>query len=176
MAPDNLLTRCQEGDNEAWRSLVVQYARAVYRWALFFGIFQGDAEEITQEVFITASKKIARCRGEAQLSSWLFQITRRHAANYRRNLWFRKIVHHKEGVPKEPVELAVNGTKTHLSLELQQVLRGMPLKLVEVLIMHDLDGYSRERIATELGLPSGTVASRLARARKLFKENWSETN
>jgi DNA-directed RNA polymerase specialized sigma24 family protein len=49
----------------------------------------------------------------------------------------------------------------------------MPLNLSEVLIMHDLDGYSRSEISKLLGVPQGTVANRLKKARFIVKREWS---
>jgi len=172
MPSQSLLAGCQRNDPGAWKRLVGDYSHAVYRWALFFGIPPSGAEEVTQEVFITATKKISFCQSPEQLSAWLFQITRRHAANFRRTAWARHVLGMGHLEKSREENLTPDEKDYQLSVEMHQVLKKMPVKLIEVLIMHDMDGYSREEISEQLGIPAGTVASRLAKARKMFKEQW----
>jgi RNA polymerase sigma-70 factor, ECF subfamily len=170
-----LLDRCRRGDQTAWRELFERYSAAVYRWSRFFGIDAAGAEEVTQEVFVTAFRHIGACGSEAQLPPWFFQITRRKAANARRLGWFRRMVRpsgrERRAESGEPVD-ATSAGGVERSRDLEGVLRRMPLKLVEVLLLHDLEGRSRSEIAEVLGLAEGTVAGRLAGARSLFAEIW----
>jgi RNA polymerase sigma-70 factor (ECF subfamily) len=170
-----LLDRCRCGEQTAWRELFERYAGAVYRWSRFFGIDAAGAEEVTQEVFVTAFRRIRTCDSERQLPPWLFQITRRKAANARRLGWFRRVIGRISREGREVGGLTeasapVGGVER--SRDLEGVLRRMPLKLVEVLLLHDLEGRSRSEIAEVLGLAEGTVAGRLAGARALFAELW----
>ncbi len=175
MPHSSILERCRYGETGAWRTIFEQHVQSVYRWALCFGIDQTAAEELTQEVFATAVKSIAKCPSEALLSAWLFQITRRHAANLRRSVWFSKVL--KLGGPRE-VEPSVSfqpdicgySNVHELELDVRCALRRMPVKLVEVLVLADLEGYGREEIATILDIPAGTVASRLQKARDMIEE------
>jgi RNA polymerase sigma-70 factor, ECF subfamily len=162
-----LLDLCRGGDQAAWRELFERYAGAVYRWSRFFGIDAAGAEELTQEVFVTAFRHIGACGSERQLPPWLFPIARRKAANARRLGWFRRMV--RLGDPRVDAKTSCDGVP---SRDLEEVLRRMPLKLVEVLLLHDLEGRSRSEIGDVLGLAEGTVAGRLVRARALFAELW----
>jgi RNA polymerase sigma-70 factor (ECF subfamily) len=162
-----LLDRCRRGEQAAWRELFERYAGSVYRWSRFFGFGAAGAEEVTQEVFVTAFRRIGACGSERQIPPWLFQITRRKAANARRLGWFRRMVR----LSDSRIDATLPGDGV-LSRDLENVLRRMPLKLVEVLLLHDLEGRSRSEIAEVLGLAEGTVASRLVGARALFAELW----
>jgi RNA polymerase sigma-70 factor (ECF subfamily) len=162
-----LLERCRRGDQAAWRALFERYAGAVYRWSRFFGVDAAGAEELTQEVFVTAFERIGACASEGQLPPWLFQIARRKAANARRLGWFRRMVR-----PGGSRNDATTSREAVPRRDLERVLRRMPLKLVEVLLLHDLEGRSRSEIADVLGLAEGTVAGRLAAARTLFAALW----
>ena len=170
-----LLDRCRRGEQAAWRELFERHAAAVYRWSRFFGIDAAGAEELTQEVFVTAFRHIDACGSTLQIAPWLFQIARRKAANARRLGWFRRIVRRGAGdgpLERVPADGAASIGGIALSRDLEKVLRRMPLKLVEVLLLHDLEGRSRSEIAEVLGLAEGTVAGRLAGARALFAGLW----
>jgi RNA polymerase sigma-70 factor (ECF subfamily) len=175
MPHTSILERCRYGETGAWRTLFEQHVNSVYRWALCFGIDPMGAEELTQDVFATAIKGIAKCPSEELLSAWLFQITRRHAANLRRTAWFSKVL--KLGGPRElepamPLEPDISGYSSacELGLDVRRTLRKMPAQLVEVLVLADLEGYGRDEIAAILNLPAGTVASRLHKARDMFEQ------
>ncbi len=168
-----MFARCQRGDPVAWEEIFREYSRVVFRWSLFFGLLESGAEEVTQEVFMTAFKKIATCSSEERLPGWLFQITRRHAANFRRRKWFQDMLWPARSKAERDDRLEGSENRPQLSLELEQVLRKLPVKLTEVLILHDLDGLSRREIAEQLGIPAGTVASRLSKARRVFRDKWS---
>ena len=175
MPHSSILERCRFGETSAWRLLFEQHVHSVYRWALCFGIDQAGAEDLTQEVFATAVKSIAKCPSEALLPAWLFQITRRHAANLRRSVWFSRV--RKLGGPSEVETPAAAGAALsgyanvhELGLDLRRALWRMPAKLVEVLILADLEGYARDEIADLLGIPAGTVASRLQKARDMLEQ------
>jgi RNA polymerase sigma-70 factor, ECF subfamily len=175
MPHSSILERCRYGETSAWRSVFEQHVQSVYRWALCFGIDQAAAEELTQEVFATAVKSIAKCPSEALLPAWLFQITRRHAANLRRSVWFSKVLRLGEPRELEPAatfepDICGYANVHELGLDVRRTLRRMPVKLVEVLVLADLEGYGRDEIATILDIPAGTVASRLQRAREMIEE------
>jgi RNA polymerase sigma-70 factor (ECF subfamily) len=174
MPHSSILERCRFGETGAWRLVFEQYVHSVYRWALCFGIDQAGAEELTQEVFATAMKSIDKCPSEALLPAWLFQITRRLAANLRRSVWFSRVL--KAGGAREvgppsgtSPGVAGNPYAHELGLDLRRALRKMPAKLVEVLVLADLEGYARDEIARLLGIPEGTVASRLHKARAMIE-------
>jgi len=168
-----LLDRCCDGDKTAWRELFDRYAAAVYRWALFFGLDPSSAEELTQEVFVTAFRDIEEVESERELSPWLFQVARRKAANARRLAWFRRTAFFG-GARRGTDEIAEgeDGGDDERSRDVRDALRKMPLHLVEVLVLHDLEGRSRVEVAKALGLAEGKVARRLSAARALFAELW----
>ncbi len=175
MTSESLVDRCKRGDPSAWRQLFDDFVRAVHRWALGFGIDSSGAEEVTQDVFATAVRKISRCGDDGQLPSWLFQITRRQAANYRRRASLRRALGLSElfQVPAEDDGRLQDGRRAELSLEIRRTLRKLPVHLVEVLILHDLDGHTQGETARILGVPAGTVASRLRTAREQFEKKWA---
>jgi RNA polymerase sigma-70 factor (ECF subfamily) len=171
----SILEQCRSGETSAWRLLFEQHVQSVYRWAVCFGNDQTGAEELTQEVFATALKSIAKCPSEELLPAWLFQITRRHAANLRRSVWFSKVLRLgglREVASPTAIEPNISSyANAHeLGLDVRRALRRLPATLVEVLVLADLEGYGRGEIAVILGIPAGTVASRLQKARDMMEE------
>jgi RNA polymerase sigma-70 factor, ECF subfamily len=173
MPHSSILERCQIGETDAWRLVFEQYVDAVYRWALCFGIDQAGAEELTQEVFATAMRSIGRCPSQALLPAWLFQITRRLAANLRRSVWFSRVLKlggAREVEAQSGLAAAGAGDTHELALDLRRALHRLPAKLMEVLVLADLEGYPRDEVARMLGIPAGTVASRLHQARAMIEQ------
>ena len=177
MSRSSLIEQCQAGKSTAWDELFEKYAGKIYRWAMFFGLNESGAEDVTQEVFIVAMRRIDTLSADYQLNMWLFKTTRYVAANYRRNAWMRKVFNFTKR-ENEELEATYPGlsivTKDDLAMEVRETLKQLPAKFIEVLIMHDLDGYTRTEISEALGIPPGTVASRLHKARRLFDEAWRQ--
>ena len=172
MEHTSYLPGCQQKTTSAWNRFYADFASTVYKWVLFLGIAEQGAEEVIQEVFLTAYRKIDTCGSEAQLKSWLFQITRKQAANFRRSAWFKRFWHNKKAALNTDI-LDKNHSGT-LSPEIKQLLRSLPSKQSEVLLLHDLEGFTQSEIAETLGVPTGTVASRLRKARASFTAKWWE--
>src|SRR6185295_8129003 len=87
------------GDAEApptFRAVYAEHARTVARWAAHLGGPAADVEEITQEVFLVVNRRLGEFRGPGRMSTWLFGITAKVAANERRrrklrDWWFRLV-------------------------------------------------------------------------------------
>ena len=175
MTKSSLLTRCKNGDQAGWKLLYDNYVRSVYRWGLFMGLKRHQAEDVTQEVFMTAVKNIGDCQSEKKLPSWLFQITRRHAANARRKAWVRRVLRFPDGDLDAFLSQRSDAgmvSSHELNPDLHRVLARLPLNHASVLIMADMEGFKRDEIAQMLQIPPGTVASRLRKARDLFSKLW----
>jgi RNA polymerase sigma-70 factor (ECF subfamily) len=175
----SLLERCKAGDEAAWRELFTRWAASVYRWAVLLGLGASDAEDAAQEVLATAARRIHTCEADAALSTWLFQITRRVAANGRRRAWLRRWV--RCGID-EALEASTcafvheHATDRADELAARRCLSLLPRHQAEVLVMHDIAGFTREECARILGVPPGTVGSRLQRGQAAFRKLWGASN
>jgi RNA polymerase sigma factor (sigma-70 family) len=126
-----------------------------------------DAEDALQAVFLTLSARARALRGVRSVAGWLHNVAVRISLNSlkmkrRREDGLRKLQQeHRESDGDE-----TNGLQELLDAELAQ----LPARYREVLILRDLEGYSRSEAAKKLGLPPGTIDSRLSRARKQLRE------
>ena len=167
-----LLERCKAGDADAWEQLFRERSDQVYRWAVLLGLGPADAEDAAQEVFAVAVRRIDSCHSDAALGSWLYQITRRVVANYRRTGWLKRALFGKEEL--EPAFGKRDHPQTPREIAVRRCLEKLPRAQAEVLVLMEIEGFSREEVADMLGVPPGTVASRLRLAKQAFRKHWAE--
>jgi RNA polymerase sigma-70 factor (ECF subfamily) len=93
------------------REVFDEHARYIWRALRHLGVADADAEDVCQEVFVTAHKKLPEFEGRSSLRTWLYGICLRHASDYRRKAYVRK-----ERPHEEPSELAEpSGLDAHAS-------------------------------------------------------------
>lgn len=172
MKPMSLVEGCQADEAWAWRRLVDAWASAVYRWCVLLGLSSRDAEDAVQDVLATAAARIHTCSCDEVLGSWLYQIARRHAANRRRLAWCKRVFFLED----ESTVPSLAGQNIDDDLEVRAVLERLPIRHVEVLVLMDIEGFTRREAAQILGLAEPAVASRLRRAREAFRAAYRPTN
>jgi RNA polymerase sigma-70 factor (ECF subfamily) len=167
---NDLVARCREGSDEAWRELVDRFGPRVYAIAYHFTMKREDAEELSQEIFLKVFENLHRYDGGFPLVAWILSVSRNLCIDrYRRRKReksFRFVS--DEAVTTllksddDPASLALKKERTKL---LFSALAEIPEDLAEILVLRDLNGLAYEEIGKALDLPDGTVKSRLFRAR-----------
>jgi RNA polymerase sigma-70 factor, ECF subfamily len=165
-----MLAALRAGEPWAVERLYRDHAARVLGWCIRLGGPGLDAEDLAQQVFETAMKTCGRFRGDAALSTWLFGITRNSIRNARRRATLRRFVG-LEAIP-EPRDhgpdtegLAVRNERRRA---VQTALEDLKTAQREVLVLADLEGHTAPEVAALLGIPAGTVYSRLHHARRAF--------
>lgn len=166
-----LFTACRAGDDRAWHRVVQSRVHAVFRWSVMLGLRAPEAEDAAQEVLWRAWKQFHKCRAPQAFDAWLYQITRRVVANMRRLVWLKRVLPTES--PPEPA--FDGGPAPAIELSVRACLEVLSRKQAEVLMLSDVEGYTRDEVAEMLGIPPGTVASRLRLARKAFRAAWEES-
>jgi RNA polymerase sigma-70 factor (ECF subfamily) len=178
--PDADLVRlARGGDDGAYERLVVGHQRRAFNVAYRFLGDRDEAQEVTQEAFIQAHRGLARFRGEARFGNWLMTITLNQCRN-RAKLWKRR-ARSKHDSLSDPVgdpdsdlrrELPDPGPTALEGLEQRQLgellreeMQGLEEEFRTVLVLRELQDVAYEDIAQVLGVPVGTVKSRLHRGR-----------
>ena len=156
MTEQQWIARARHGDADAFEQLVVAYEGPVYRLALRMCGSAEDAREVTQDAFLAAWRGLPAFRGDSRFSSWLYRLTTNAAIDF-----LRREKHHLGNLPLEeaPEQEALQRALDQLSPEHRQVLL---LRVVQQL--------SYDEIAQALSLESGTVKSRISRARRQLRE------
>ena len=167
------VARAKQGDADAFALLVQTYETSVYRLALRMCGNAHDAEEVAQEAFMAAWKGLPSFRGESKFSSWLYQLTTNEAINF-----LRKEKRHRAATPLEDeLEPATGDTAQQaaetkeLQQALQQALDALTPEHRQIFLLRQMRQLSYDEIGRLLGLESGTVKSRLNRAKKQLRQN-----
>jgi RNA polymerase sigma-70 factor (ECF subfamily) len=166
-----LLEACKAGDEAAWRRLFQERSAQIYRWAVLLGLGSAEAEDAAQEVLAIAARRIDTCRADEAMGSWLYQITRRVVSNARRNGWWKRAFLGSDG-DIEPAFEHETHEDAGRELAVRTCLEKLPRAQSEVLVLMEIEGYTREEVADMLGIPTGTVASRARLAKKAFQTHW----
>ncbi|HVP38360.1 MAG TPA: sigma-70 family RNA polymerase sigma factor [Candidatus Saccharimonadales bacterium] len=178
---EELMARVMQGSEGAFAALVDRYSQRILNTVYRYVGDRARAEDLAQEVFLRVYVHRARYRAGGKFSAWLFTI----AVNLAKNE-IRSRVRHRGTASLEElqetsgdVELAlVDRTRrpdrwaeqAELEAAVSEAVEELPEPYREAVVLRDLDGLSYEEIADILGIPGGTVRSRINRARHLLKK------
>ncbi len=184
-AEAQLIARLRARDEIAFTEFVRAHQTRVFQLVFRMLGNRAEAEEMTQEVFLTVFKSIDSFRGDSKLSTWLYRITANHCKNRIKYLGRRARGSKEldEAAEKGAVESASMETSARierpdeavLGRETENVVQNALAKLDEehrtLIVLRDLEGMTYEEIQAVTGLAEGTVKSRLHRARLALKEH-----
>jgi len=170
----SLVSRCLNGDEAAWEELVRQHTRQVYGLCYRFTGSGAEAQDLTQEVFLRVFRTLKTFRSaEGSFGTWLARVARNLLIDhYRRTRQERvtdpiedqlAVLEEKGATAPERPDHAVAGREA--SEILQAALRKLSPDLREAVILRDLQEMEYREIAEVLGIPEGTVKSRINRGR-----------
>ncbi|MBF0634214.1 MAG: sigma-70 family RNA polymerase sigma factor [Nitrospinae bacterium] len=132
-----------------------------------------DAEDLVQETFLKAYRSIDRFEEGTNPGAWVYMIMRNTFLNNIRSKKGREVLLFDE----EMAERLADTSESYVSdekmdEELQAVLNSLPPDMKEALVAREVNGLSYQEIADSMGLPIGTVKSRINRAREALKGRW----
>lgn len=168
-ADAELVAACAEGVPGAFRELLARYRRSALTLAYQMLGDPEEAEDIAQEAFVRVFQAVPRFRGEAAFSTWLYRIVT--------NLCLGRMRRARPTVAldqaREPSALESPCRRVTAAMVTRQVLAEMPAELRAILLLREQEGLTYRDISSALGIPVGTVRSRLSKARALFRALWS---
>jgi RNA polymerase sigma factor (sigma-70 family) len=167
-AIDPLVERARRGELGAFESLYRAHVGKVFALMRRLCRDVPMAEERTQEVFVRAFERLSSFRGDSAFSTWLHRLAVNVALEERRKTMRREARVTLADAPIEPPTPPARGGG--LALDLERALDTLPEGARTVLVLHDVEGYSHEEIASLLDISVGTTKSQLHRARKLVRE------
>jgi RNA polymerase sigma-70 factor (ECF subfamily) len=168
--PDLLLARrAVAGQPEAWDEILRLYAEKIYNLALHFTGCRTEADDVTQEIFLRLYRNLRLYRGDVPLGAWALRLSRNVCIDhYRRSRregrWSLVSEEILAVLPAEDDPLAEASHREQLAT-VYRALGDMNEDTALVIVLRDLQGLTLEEVAEQLGLPMGTVKSRLHRGR-----------
>jgi RNA polymerase sigma-70 factor (ECF subfamily) len=168
---DPLIERCLKGDQSAWDAVVRLYWRKVFNIAYKFVGRHDEAEDLTQDVFLKLFRSLRTFDRRANFSTWLISVSRNLCIDHYRSMRREHdVVAHD--VDASAVARASPADSPHVALErrdrvslLRAALDRLTPSLRTAVMLRDIQELSYQEIADRLGVPEGTVKSRINRGR-----------
>lgn len=171
------LIRMSQGDEEAFRTVYEETREHAYRLICYLSSSKEDAADIMSEVYIELLKSADKYRPEQPFTAWFNGLIVRQVRNWKRKSWrlYRivekvKLLADVSPDRKAEAELSAVGDQ----LELLPILRKLPLKAREIIVLRYYQDCSMEEIAALLEIPLGTVKSRHHYALKQLRRQFEE--
>ena len=182
-AERSLVAQCQRQDIEAFAKIVDAYQVRILGFVRRMVPDHEEALDVTQEVFIRAFQSLGRFDGRCSLRTWMFRVAHnlcidRARRSKRAPAAMSLDAGFESSEPIEfsderwdPAQMAMNA---ELQVEVEHAISSMSDKLRTVLLLHDKEDMGYDEIASTVGIPVGTVKSRLFLARRHLQEQLSQ--
>jgi RNA polymerase sigma-70 factor (ECF subfamily) len=173
---EKLIQRWKKSDKKAFETLVKKYMNEAFLVALGFTHDYDDARDLSQDAFVKAYEARKRFDAKRPFYPWFYKILRNHCLNFVQRragthepLAFEDRPSEERFASRSPTPIESLEKKERIRLVRAAVDR-LSMEHREVIVLRDFNGYSYAEMAEVLGIPLGTVMSRLYYARKMLKE------
>ena len=171
-----LIERARQGDAQAFQALYDKHRRRVYSLCLRMTANTAEAEDLTQEAFLQLYRKIGTFRGESAFSTWLHRLSVNVVLMQLRKkslpvVSLEETTQGEEDTPKKDFgaeDLALAGSIDRL--QLQKAVDDLPPGYRTIFVLHDVEGYEHNEIATIVGCSIGNSKSQLHKARMKLRD------
>jgi RNA polymerase sigma-70 factor (ECF subfamily) len=178
----NLIRKCLQGDDRAWESIVRRYAHPIFRLTYRYTGRREEAEDLTQEIFLRIYENLSTYRADSgTFNSWVYRLGRNLIIDRWRHARFLR----QCGGPLEDAAVEMEdhtSPSPHRSFEQREAarlvregLRNLSPENKEAVILCDLQGMGYQEMSAVLGVPEGTVKSRISRGRLALARELSRT-
>jgi RNA polymerase sigma factor (sigma-70 family) len=169
---EDVARRAAAGDRAATDELLRRIEPGVLRHCARFLPYRQDAEEACQDVLMTVASKIGTFQGRSRFSTWLYEVTANQARQTYRSLRRRAVEHGTDTPVERPdprTTSVIAGSRLDLLDALERLESTHPV-LLRAFVMRDIGDLEYAEIATELGVPLGTVKARIHEARRYVRD------
>ncbi len=163
-----LVDRCRRGDLGAFEELYRIHAGRLFSVACRMVGNPADAEDLLQEIFLSAHRKLESFRGESALGTWLYRLATNHCLDYLRSRAARTN-QLTDALDDEPGWYEAGsrglGEQTVTKMDLERSLARLPEGCRAAFVLHDIEGLEHREVAEVLGIAEGTSKSQVHKAR-----------
>ncbi|HUP19785.1 MAG TPA: sigma-70 family RNA polymerase sigma factor [Gemmatimonadota bacterium] len=163
---NELVERARRGDRAAFERLYRDHAGRVHAVCLRMTGDPGRAEDLTQDAFIRAWRRLESFRGESAFSTWLHRLAVNVVLEDRRSAG-RRETRERSAAPAE----AARPARVGLGIDLERAIAELPEGARRVFVLYAIEGYGHREIADMAGIAEGTSKAHLHRARDLLKRS-----
>jgi RNA polymerase sigma-70 factor (ECF subfamily) len=164
-ADDDLVERCRAGDVEAFAALYREQAPRIFALTRRMGGSAEDGEDLLQEIFLQAYRKLDSFKGDSSIGTWLYRLALNHCLDYVRG---RRAKMDKvtdtldddsafEPVARRDMPIA--------RLDLERAIERLPEGCRDAFVLHDVEGFDHKEVGRLLGVAEGTSKSQVFKAR-----------
>ncbi len=169
---ERLVERCIQGDDAAWEQIVTSYARRIYNLGYRYTNRRDEAEDLTQEILIRVYQNLKSFRADVgTFQNWILKVGRNLIIDhYRQTRRFQQAAGTEELETMNLKDEKVPNPERTVERDeaarfLREGLEALSPELKEAIILRDIEGMAYLEIAELLGIPEGTVKSRINRGR-----------
>lgn len=177
---EELVARARQGDTHAFGELVTRHQAAVVRTAFVVCRSHDEADDVAQEAFVSAWRRLGTFRGDSQFKTWLLTITWRHALTRRGSPW-RRLFARARQPDDEAVDLRSSAPGPERTVaggemlrQVRQIVDELPARLRDPLLLATSGECTFEAMSEMLGVPTGTLKWRVMEARRRVKAALAE--
>jgi len=172
-----LVERCRQGDLAAFEELYRAHAGKLFSVACRMLGNPTDAEDLLQEIFLSAHRKLDGFRGESALGTWLYRLATNHCLDYLRSRAAR--TDQLTDVLDDEPGLYLAGSRglaeqTVMKMDLERAMARLPGGCRAAFVLHDVQGLEHREVAEVLGIAEGTSKSQVHKARLRLRAILSE--
>ena len=168
-----LALRCREGDAGAFEELYRQHAGRLYNLAFRMAGSAQEAEDLLQDVFLQAHRKLGSFRGESSLGTWLYRLAMNQCLDHLRTRQVRmgRVTESLDGEQAaEPVAHTPAVPEAISRMDLERAIARLPEGCRATFLLHDVEGFEHREIAQILDIAVGTSKSQVHKARTKLRE------
>ena len=163
-----LAQRCRHGDAAAFEEVYRAHAGRLYNLVLRMSGSTQEAEDLLQEVFLHAHRKLGSFRGDSSLGTWLYRLAVNHCLDFlrgRQSRMTRVTDSLDEEGAVEPAAVAPAVPTAVSRLDLERAIGRLPRGCRAAFVLHDVEGFEHNEVAKLLGVSEGTSKSQVHKAR-----------
>ena len=162
-----LVERIRDGDGSAFEDLYRQHATRLYNLASRMTGTKGEADDLLQDIFLLAYRKMASFRGESSLGTWLYRLAMNHCLDVLRNRQTRmgQQTESLDEPEATPVASPVPVLSAVSRIDLERAIAALPPACRAAFLLHDVEGFGHQEVGTILGVSEGTSKSQVHKAR-----------
>ena len=161
----DLVARCRAGDAGAFETLYRQHAARIYTLACRMAGSRDDGEDLLQEIFLQAHRKLGSFKGDSSIGTWLYRLALNHCLDYVRSRQAKmsKLTDTLDG--ETSVEPTARRETPIARLDLERAIERLPEGCREAFVLHDIEGFDHKEVGERLGIAEGTSKSQVFKAR-----------